>query len=215
MRGFQVEIIPRAVQVDRHEHHRVEPVLLPVGVRLDQQHFLGEPVGRVRLLRIAVPDFVLLERDAFRILGIRADGSDGDDLLHPRLVRLVKDVGPHHQVFVEKLGGEFLIGADPGHPRREVDDHLGFGVRHQPPDGERIGQVDFVDRRRRDPLRPLRMELIHDKRPEESGSAGDKKSRVFPIHGGISRSLMCGAILPHPPPRRGRPVFQAGGLILG
>ena len=58
----RVEVVARAVQIDRHQVDRIEAVLLPVGLRLHQQHLLGQAVRRVGLLRVAVPQVVLAER---------------------------------------------------------------------------------------------------------------------------------------------------------
>ena len=69
------KLSPRPVEVDRQQVDRVEAVLLPVGLRLDQQHLLGQPVWRVGLLRIAVPQVVFAERHR-RELGIAADRAD-------------------------------------------------------------------------------------------------------------------------------------------
>ena len=67
------------VEVDGQEVDHVDAVLLPVGLPLDQQHLLGEAVGRVRLLGVAVPELVLAERHR-RELRVGADGAHGHDL---------------------------------------------------------------------------------------------------------------------------------------
>ena len=62
VRGGRVEVVARAVQVHGDEVDDVEAVLLAVRLALDEQHLLGQPVGRVRLLGVAVPEVVLVER---------------------------------------------------------------------------------------------------------------------------------------------------------
>ena len=76
VRRCEVEIVARAVQVDREQHDAVHAVLLAVGLGHHQHHLLGDAVGGVGLLGIAVPDVVLLERHR-RELGIGADGAGG------------------------------------------------------------------------------------------------------------------------------------------
>ena len=40
-----IEVVARAVEVDREQVDRVEAVLLAVGLALHQQHLLGSPYG--------------------------------------------------------------------------------------------------------------------------------------------------------------------------
>ena len=56
------KLSPRAVEIHRQQEDRIEAVLLPVRLRLHQQHLLGQAVRGVGLLRVAVPEVVLLER---------------------------------------------------------------------------------------------------------------------------------------------------------
>src|SRR3954467_8374638 len=62
VRGLEVEIVPGPVQVDGQHVDGIHPVLGAVGLALHQQHLLGQAVGRVGLLRVAVPDVVLAKR---------------------------------------------------------------------------------------------------------------------------------------------------------
>ena len=82
VRRLQVEVVARAVEVHREQHDAVHAVLLAVGLRLHQQHLLGDAVGRVGLLGVAVPEVVFLERHR-RELRIGADGAGRDELRDP------------------------------------------------------------------------------------------------------------------------------------
>ena len=68
---LQIEVVARAVQVHREQHDAVEAVLRAVGLRLHQQQLLGDAVGGVGLLGVAVPEIVLLERAPARTSGRR------------------------------------------------------------------------------------------------------------------------------------------------
>ena len=80
VRAGGVEVVPRAVEVDGDEVDAVEAVLLAVGLALDEEHFLGEAVGGVGFLGVAVPEVVFAEGDGGEF-GIAADGADGDEFL--------------------------------------------------------------------------------------------------------------------------------------
>ncbi len=62
MRRRRVEVVAGAVQVDRQQIDAVEAVLLAVRLQLHQQRLLGDTVGRVGFLGIAVPQVVLVKR---------------------------------------------------------------------------------------------------------------------------------------------------------
>lgn len=82
MGGLQVEVVAGAVEVHWQEEDGIESVLLPIGLGLDQHHFLGESIGSIRLFGIAIPEIVFLEgnRGEFRV---SADRSKGDDFVDP------------------------------------------------------------------------------------------------------------------------------------
>ena len=79
VRGLEVEVVARAVEVHGEEVDRVEPVLLAVGAGAGEQRALGDAVRRVRLLGEAGPEVVLAERDR-RVLRVGADRADEDEL---------------------------------------------------------------------------------------------------------------------------------------
>ena len=61
---------PWTVEVNRQQVNGVEVILLPVGLSLDQQHLLSQPIRRICLLGITVPQVFFMERHR-RELGIR------------------------------------------------------------------------------------------------------------------------------------------------
>ena len=58
---IEVEVVPGAEEIDRHHDGALHAVLTVVRVEHDEERLLRDPVGRVRLLRVAVPEFALLE----------------------------------------------------------------------------------------------------------------------------------------------------------
>ena len=101
----------------------VEAVLLAVGLALHEQHLLGEAVGRVRLLGVAVPEVVLAERHR-RELRVRADGADLDELLDAGEPGLLHELDAHDRVLVEEPARVLAVGADAADDGGEVDDHV-------------------------------------------------------------------------------------------
>ena len=121
---LQVEVVTRAVEIGHHRDAGVEPVLAPVGVREHEVHLLGEPVGRVRLLRVAIPDLVLRERDRGE-LRIGADRAGGDQLLDSELPGGLEDVQAHLQVVVGEGRRVAPVEPDSADVGREMENHLG------------------------------------------------------------------------------------------
>jgi hypothetical protein len=119
-----IEVVAGAVEVHGEQEDRVEPVLLAVGLRLHEEHLLGESVRRVRLLGIAVPEILLAKRHRSE-LGVRAHGADGDELGDAVQACLLDELRAHHQVVVEEPAGVLAVGPDAAHDRREVDDDVG------------------------------------------------------------------------------------------
>ena len=119
-----VEVVPRPEEVGRDDEGRIEPVLVSIGLRLHQEHLLREPVGRVRLLRVAAPE-ILFAEGHLRELGIRADGPHDDELADARPPGLVDQVDPHHGVRVEELARAVSVRSDATHDRCGVDDVVG------------------------------------------------------------------------------------------
>ena len=128
MRRLQVEVVARPVEVHREQHDAVHPVLLAVRLRLHQHHLLGEAVGGVGLLGIAVPEVVLLERHR-RELRVGADGPERDQLGDAGQAALLEDVQAHHRVLEQEAPRVVPVGADAADARREVDHQIRLRVR--------------------------------------------------------------------------------------
>ncbi len=126
----EVEVVSRAVEVDGEEVDAREAVLLPVALEHDEERLLGDAVGGVGLLGVAVPEVVFAEGDR-RELGVRADGAELDELAQVlrggvRAARL-DELDAHEGVVVEEAAGVEAVGADAPDLRREVDDDVRAG----------------------------------------------------------------------------------------
>ena len=127
MRRPRVEVVSRPVEIYGQQEDAVEAVLRPVGLRLDEQHLLGQAIGRVRLFRIAVPEIVLMKRDR-RELGVGADRAHADEFLDAGKPRLLHQLGAHHEVVEEEATRVGAVGADAADYCREVNDHIRLGI---------------------------------------------------------------------------------------
>jgi hypothetical protein len=160
-----VEVVARAVQVRRDHEGRVEPVLLAVRLRLDQEHLLREAVGGVRLLRVAAPQVLLSERDG-RELRVRAHGADDHELADARTPRLVDEVDAHHGVREEEASRVHPVRADAADDGRRMDHAGGLRVLQGRAHALRIGQV-VVRGPGHDRLGAALLELVDDPAAEE------------------------------------------------
>ena len=140
VRRLQIEVVARPVQVHREQHDAVHAVLLAVRLRLHQHHLLGDAVGGVGLLRVAVPEIVLLERDG-RELRIGADGAERDQLRDLGEAALLEQLQPHHRVLEQVAAGVVAVRADAADLRGEVDDQVGARVGEQAAGGRAIDQI--------------------------------------------------------------------------
>ena len=144
MRRLGVEVVARAVEIDREEHHAVHAVLLAVALRQHQHHLLGDAVGRVGFLGIAVPQVFLAERDRGE-LGIGADGSHRHQLPHPSQPALFEDVQSHHGVCEHVAPRVCAIGADAPNLRRKMENQIWLRIRHQLAHRLAVDQIVVVD----------------------------------------------------------------------
>jgi hypothetical protein len=188
VRRLRIGAVARAVGVDQEERDGVEAVLLPVGRRLHQQDLLRQPVGRVGLLGIAVPQVVLAERHR-RQLGVAADRADDHHLADPGAPGLVQERHAHHQVVVEELGGRGPVGADAADARRQVDEDVDRPPRatrgprrlgEQAPRRARIAQVVLAAARRHDLRRAARAQRVDHERADEAVATGDQNPSLRP-----------------------------------
>ena len=190
VRVLEVEVVARPVEVGHHRGARIEVVLAAIRVAEDEQHLLGQPVGRVRLLRVAVPDVLLLERDRCE-LRIGADRAGRDQLLRAQLPAGLEDVQPHRQVVVGERTRVAAVVADAPHVGGEMDDHLGPLQRVEA--GGAVAQV-VIGRANRPHLGAELLEQGDRGRAEEAGATGDRDGLAGPeawiwLRGGHGRRL--------------------------
>jgi hypothetical protein len=121
VRGARVEVVARAVEVDRQQVDAAQPVLRAVGLELDEERQLGEAVRGVGLLRVAAEELGLAEGHR-RELRVGADRADHHDLADAGAPPLLDELRAHHQVLVEEAPRVLAIGADAADDRREVED---------------------------------------------------------------------------------------------
>ena len=179
MRGSRIEIIAGTVEIDRQEINRVEPVLLPVRLRLDQQHLLGQPVGRVGLLGVPAPEVVLAEGHR-RELGIGADGADDDELGDAGEPGLLHELHAHHHVVVEEEPRLLAVGADAAHHPRQVEDQLGAGVLQHADDVGLLPEIVVAAPRDEGSRTALTDERVHHERAQEAGASRDHDALAVP-----------------------------------
>src|SRR5262249_12051057 len=130
VRRTGIEVVAGPVEVHGQKEDRLEIVLLTIRLRLHEQHLLGRPIRRVRLLRIAIPEIILSEWH-WRELGIRAHGADGDQLGNAEQPCLFHELGSHHQVVVEEAPRILAIGADTADNGSEMDDQIRTDILQQ------------------------------------------------------------------------------------
>ena len=168
VRRARIEVVARPVEIDRQQKNAVEAVLRPVRLRLDQQHLLGQPVGRVRLLRVAIPEVVFLEWHRGE-LRIGADGAHADELVDAGEPRLFHQLGAHHQVLEKERSRVIAIEADAAHLGGHMDDdiHALDGT----PAVVAIHQVERFRPGHDDVGGPLRPQLGDDAGSQKTGAA--------------------------------------------
>ena len=173
VRGARVEVVAGPIEVDREQVDRVEAILLAVGLRLHQQDLFGQPVGGVGLLRVAVPEVVLMEGDGCE-LWVGADRADGAEFLDASEARFLHQLGAHHQVVGEEGAGVFPVEADAAHPSREMNH--GVGALDDLAAAVALDQVEALRTRDEDIRSAALAQPIDHPGAEESGSSGDDEA---------------------------------------
>src|SRR5262249_43606958 len=84
VRGLQIEVVPRAEEIDEQQVDAVATEFAVISAHLLDQQLLGQAIRGIGLLRIAIPQVALFERNR-REFRIRADGADDDHLLDAEL----------------------------------------------------------------------------------------------------------------------------------
>ncbi len=176
---MQVEVIVRAVQVDRQQVNGVVAVLLAIRLGLDQQHFLGQPVRGVGLLGIAVPQVFFAEGHR-RELGIGADRANGNELVYAFLPGFVHQRNTHNQILVEKFSRAGAVGANPAGKGSKMDQDIRFGVIEHAVLVFHCGQVVIFDPGHKDVLCAALAELFKDEGAKESSPTGHTNTFILP-----------------------------------
>ena len=175
----EVEVVARAVEVDGEEVDAREAVLLPVALEHDEERLLGDAVGGVRLLGVAVPEVVLAERHR-RELGVRADGAELDELAEVLRggvgAARLDELDAHEGVVVEEAAGVEAVGADAPDLRREVDDDVRAGELEEHLDVVGDEEVELGHGRREDDVARNGAQPLDEVAPEEAVAAGDEDS---------------------------------------
>ena len=176
MRASGIDGVARPVQVDRKQVDGRKTILLAIGLRLDEQHLLGETVGGVGLLRVAVPQVVFAERHR-RVLWVGAHGADGDELLHPDAARLLHELHAHHEVLVEEETRVGAVGTDATNLSGQMDDDLRTAIAVEPADGVAAHQV-VRGASWHEHVGTAFLQPGDGIRPEEAGAAGNRDAHA-------------------------------------
>ena len=183
MRGMQVEIVARTVEVHRKKVGTVQGVLTAVAVEHHHRGLLGDSVRSVRRFRIALPEIFLREGDR-RVTGIGTDRARLDELLDAVHTRLFDQVQGHRHVREEVPTGVVEIRTDPPHFGGQVDDDIGTCVDVEPRSTIFGGEVVVTTARYEDITdTPLLKSLEHEM-AEKSGTTGHDDSFLIQIQDG-------------------------------
>lgn len=176
---FGIEVVARSVKIHRQQKDRVVIVLLPVRLRLHQQHLFRQSVGRVRFFGISVPEACFVERHGseFRIT---ANRTHRDELRDAMLARLFDQVHAHNQVVVKKLAGVFAVRSDASHAARQMQDQRWLLFAIHPDDVFRDGQIARCGAGNVNGFASGRFQFFDDVRPEKTGAAGDDDTLIGP-----------------------------------
>ena len=171
--ALEVKVVARAVEVHRQQEDRVEPILLAIALRADEQRLLRDTVRGVRLLGVAVPEVFLPERHGGK-LGVGADRARQDELVQAGDPGLLEHVDAHGQVGVPVAPRVGPVGPDAADLGCEVVDDLGACAGEQPLDVIGHRQV-VVLAPRHEHLVPVRFEFRDEVRAEEACPASDDR----------------------------------------
>ncbi len=169
VRTGRVEVITRTIKVHRQQEDRVVPILLAVSLRLHQQHFLCQPVRRIGLFGVTVPQVFLFKRDR-GVLGIGADRADGDEFAHALLPGVVDQLHAHHQVVIEKLTRLLPVSTDTAYFGSQVDDHIRPGVVDHTLDISFPHQVIILVPRHEDFFGAVFFQFLYQMRAQKAGT---------------------------------------------
>src|SRR5512140_1831576 len=172
-------MIPGPVQIDGQEVDPREPVLLAVGLDLDEEHLLREPVRCVRLLRIAGPEVVLAKRHG-RELRVRADRPEADELPDAGPPRLFDELDPHDRVLEKEESRVLAVCADASDDRGKMNDEVRFLLREIRAHGFALAQIEASGARRQEGAGAARFERVNERAPEKAARSGDENAAARP-----------------------------------
>ena len=167
VRGLQIEVVVRPVEVRRHQGDDAHPVLATVHLGHLQPSDLGDRVAFVRRFQRASEQLILRDR---LVSGtwIDARRAEHQRPLDPVFARRLQGVRRDHQVVVEELSLSGPVCVDAAHSGRGDDGDIGRESGDESVSGGLIAKVDprrrggdqlgdrLVDRRRSiaEPTRP-------------------------------------------------------------
>src|SRR6266542_2822048 len=205
---FEIKIVPRAVQVDRKQVDSVESVLLAISLQLHEEHFLGEPVRSVRLLRVSIPDVVFAKWDG-RVPWIGANRAEADELLDAGLSRFLDELDAHDRILVEELPGMRTVRTNASHDCSRVDDEIWPMVFQQAHDSFPVSQIVRRAVGHEDLCRFSRAQPLHEEAAQEALAARDDDALTGPeTHEPFPPSVPPGPPRPDPHRSSGRSALR-------
>ena len=182
VRGGEVEVVPRPVEVHGQEIGGREPVLPAVTVEHHHGRLLGDAVRRVGLLGVAVPQPVLMEGHR-RELRVRADGARLHELADAVETPELDQVQCHRHVGEEVAPRVRLVGADAADLGGKVDDEVGIRVAVEARHVRLVREVIVLAARDEDLAGTAGTEAFGDGAAEEAGAAGEEDAGGIEFHG--------------------------------
>ena len=131
--GLEIEVVTGSIEVHRKQRDDRGAVLLAIGLRLHDEHALGEAIRRVGLFGVPVPQVTLGERHR-RVLRIRAHGPRHEHLGHLSDPTRFEQLDAHARVLVEEPAWLGAVRADAADYRCEVHHRIGAVAVEQPID---------------------------------------------------------------------------------
>src|SRR5262249_13048383 len=182
MRGFQVKVVSRTVHINRQQINPAKPILLAVGLELNQEHLLRQPIGSVGLLRVAVPQILLLKRHR-RVLRIGTDRACTHKLLHTTASCFLDDLDAHHSIVIERLPRGSAVGTDAADNGRQVNNQVRAYFVKEMDNCSFLPQVVLPTAGHDNLLASALPQLFNYVRAEEASSSSDNDSFFLPkIH---------------------------------
>src|SRR5260370_24657751 len=99
---------------------RAKAVLPPIALPQDAQHFFGEVVWGVGILRVTVPEILLSKRNRCEF-GILTDRPNPNELFSIDLAGLLDNVSPNKQILIGKAAWIRKIRSDSTHDSGQVN----------------------------------------------------------------------------------------------